>query len=977
MEPSTFLAHVLPSTGHWFTTFVFPDGKVWQKSVPAGNNDELLSLTQWGMGRSADVYFGVAAYSEDTDGVVYRRAHLAKLHRCLRVDVDCGAGKSYATQRDGLTALLAGNDTIGLPRPTIVNSGYGVHVYWPFDADLPITQWLRLSSRLAGAFAKVGVHLDTTVTQDAARILRLPGTLNHKHGTTAPVRVLVQGVPSSPVVLARALAPYPDAAHQPSMTRAPGLSDNNALLAGTEHPPYSLRGVLMDCPGFNTMLGTHGAGVPEPLWKAALDVVAASSETPIGKERVALALSSGHHAFEMEEFGRKWTQTLDQGYQPATCAKFKQLGMAQCHTCPHAGRVASPVQLGRPTAAVAQPVAPVPVPVPLSTSGAVKHGALIVTPGESRVSVTDGKLGSLEIRGGIPHVVKKDGENADGKPIWKLLPIGGFPITHIELLADRMGRGSYALVTFDRFEDGPITVELGAAEQTDTKACARALAVANIRMRSEHVNIFRDIVMTDFLAQLQKLRRSGQIASRCGWTDSHEEFVLGTTIYAAGKAPESIRASGTVDAIEPYHVKGDYASWLQGFNVALSGGGERQALLALALGAPLLAFTGVDGVMLNAFSPESGVGKTTLCEAASSIWGDPTALRRDAKDTHNSIFRLAAATGNLPFIIDEFTNVEGKQLSDFVYTLTQGRERHRMTSDAKLQANTNRWCLPLIATSNNSVHDKLLQYRPDADAEAARVFEMRLSPMRVDPAALSLAKVTLNQLRHNYGFIGPKVVELLMSRPSDKWRLAVQNRIAGWDLRMAAGSADRFRSALCAVAELGAELGKILGLAFDVKVVRDTLESQWTAQADMAKEQRVAPDQLVAHYLMQHLRDLTIFGGDTGNAMVYAGGGTQFYGEIRGTSHHGKFTAERVMIPMSRLKEHAKEHNFNWTAAYEAITKGVLQPHVNKLTNLTFMAGQPNSMRSRGVEFTAYVLGQVGAVKLPAPDTGVQRLSTQ
>lgn len=961
MDTEQFLAQVLPSTGYRFLVFIFPDGKVWSKHLPPGT-DEIAGLAQWGVARGADVYFAVGGYEAGPDGQFSRTAERAALHRSLRVDVDCGDGKPYPDKHSGLGALLGASDSLRLPRPTLVDSGYGLHAYWPFDTDLPLAHWLRLSRRLQGALTQAGLQVDTTTTCDAARILRLPGTVNFKRGAQAPVRLLALGAPTGPLGLTAALAPYPDAAA--SAPRIPVTGVNAALIAGADYPPYALRGVLTDCPGFAAMLSSHGATAREPLWKATLDMVAASSEAPDVKERVARALSDGHPGFTEEDFSRKWAQAQAQQYQPATCSKLSQLGMPQCNGCPHAGKIASPVVLGRPRAAVA----PTPLPVP-ELAGALQYGGMVVTPGESAVRIVDGKIGTIEVRGGIPHVMRKDGEDGQGNVIWRAIPIGAFPVRRLELLADRTGRGTFVMLTFDRFADGPITVELGPTEQTETKACARALAAANIRMRGEHVNIFRDTIMVEFLSHLQRIRRSGQIASRCGWTAEFKEFVLGTWIYSDGRDPEPVRAAGVVEAIEPYKIAGDPALWRQAFDLTLTGGGERQAVLALALAAPLLAFSGIDGVMLNAFSPESGIGKSTLCEAALSLWGNPGELRRDAKDTVNATFKLAAATGNLPYVVDEFTNIEGRALSDFVYTLTQGRERHRLGADARLQANPNRWCLPVIVTANNSVHDKLMQYKPDVAAETARVFDMRLGPLDLTPAQLSAAKAVLVHLRHNYGFFGPQLAQLFVSKPASAWRALVQRRIAEWDTRMNAGSSDRFRSALCAIAQIGSELGKILGLAFDPAAVVEALQQHWMRQDKFMEDNVVKTDDILQDYLIHHLAEFNVYGGDRGDRLLRENG-RQLYGEIRSVSEKGRNRVVSVFIPTSQLRKHAAERNFNWAAISESISTGSLSAHVLSRGQMYAGHGTVLQCRCTGIKFGPSVLGAMG-FEVVAADGGI------
>ncbi len=90
----------------------------------------------------------------------------------------------------------------GLPTPTlVVDSGGGRHVWWILTepiTDSTIAQDVRMSVRnvLHRNTSQLGVHVDLGVTTDAARILRVPGSTNHKRPEDPrPVRILSEGAP--------------------------------------------------------------------------------------------------------------------------------------------------------------------------------------------------------------------------------------------------------------------------------------------------------------------------------------------------------------------------------------------------------------------------------------------------------------------------------------------------------------------------------------------------------------------------------------------------------------------------------------------------------------------------------------------------------------------------------------------------------------------------------------------------------------
>ncbi len=117
------------------------------------------------LGQRTDVYVGVAPRRE-------RRGGRDAIERAHVLWADCDSPEAIDA--------LGGFD----PAPAIVvHSGSGRHAYWPLHEPLSPTHVERANRRLAHALGA-----DSRAT-DAARILRPPGTFNHKRGEPQPVRV--------------------------------------------------------------------------------------------------------------------------------------------------------------------------------------------------------------------------------------------------------------------------------------------------------------------------------------------------------------------------------------------------------------------------------------------------------------------------------------------------------------------------------------------------------------------------------------------------------------------------------------------------------------------------------------------------------------------------------------------------------------------------------------------------------------------
>ena len=101
--------------------------------------------------RRADIsgfsaYHACATFKDGTS----REARNAKSLKALFLDLDCGEDKArrrqgYATKVHALNALKAFCGSVGLPRPILVDSGGGIHAYWPFKAAIPAADWKNVA----------------------------------------------------------------------------------------------------------------------------------------------------------------------------------------------------------------------------------------------------------------------------------------------------------------------------------------------------------------------------------------------------------------------------------------------------------------------------------------------------------------------------------------------------------------------------------------------------------------------------------------------------------------------------------------------------------------------------------------------------------------------------------------------------------------------------------------------------------------
>ena len=243
------------------------------------------------------------------------------------------------------------------------------------------------------------------------------------------------------------------------------------------------------------------------------------------------------------------------------------------------------------------------------------------------------------------------------------------------------------------------------------------------------------------------------------------------------------------------HTEGTLEKWQEVFNMYNEPGMEAHAFAALtAFGAPLLKFTGQSGAAINLINPTSGTGKTTALRMANSVYGNPRELCSTKDDTNNARILKLGTHNNLPFCVDEITNMDAMAFSDLIYAMSSGKGKDRMeASGNKLRANHTKWQTISLCSSNASFYEKLASAKMKPDGEMMRMIEYNIDAN--DVFDVETAKKMFDfQLQENYGHAGIIYAEWLVRNKEEavKELLAIQAKI---DSEMKLTQRERFWSA--------------------------------------------------------------------------------------------------------------------------------------------------------------------------------------
>ncbi len=808
-----FLKSVLPTQGVYCTVGI-RSGAVKQSFQHTIDDVEAVGSGMDSQG--VDAYFALATFEDDSGRKVDNAAFL----RSFFLDLDCGTGKPYADQAAAAQALSIFIAETKLPSPTLVNSGGGLHVYWPLTEDVAASEWVRHAKSLKRLCAQKKLFADPAVTADAARILRIPGTHNFKNETPRPVQIIALG---TPVSLAEFIEPLPAPAMDLSAAKQFGMDETSKDVGGGDYPKCSYKRIAIrsakgnGCAQMKHAL-EHAATLEEPLWRAALSIAVRCEDGPVAIHRI----SRDHPDYDPSATEAKAAETKG----PYTCEWYRDNNPSLCEGCEH--KISTPILLGKFVEA-----APVE-----------DDQYIIETPEDESAPALTTSIPAYPFpyfRGAAGGVYKKertpDGEEKDVE----IYPYDLY-LTERFFDSDQYGNGEGEMVGLNLHmkQDGirrfyaPVTTLF-------TKDKMRDLLIKNgVVAYGKHL----DAIMAYFASTLRKLQSqyaANKTRSQMGWTPDGLGFVVGELEYTAVGTKLAPPSSGTRELAESFKPTGTLEEWSKIANFYDRPGLEPHALaLFFGFGSPLLKFIGpkqnVKGALIHLKHNGSGSGKSTAQMVVNSIFGHPDTLLLKQDDTYASKMHLLGMMNSIAFTVDEITNEKPEVLSDYAYGFTSGRGKHRMESQSnKLRVNNTTWCNFTLSSGNASVVDALQNLKSTADGELRRVLEIAFH--KYTGATKAEIDEVFGKLNSNYGVAGPVYIQYIIDNHDHVMKLLADMQ-AKVDKALSLDQTDRFYSCLLTCAFVGALIATKLGLInidmsriyqYALGVVRETIAANMSS----------------------------------------------------------------------------------------------------------------------------------------------------
>lgn len=738
MNTLEFLKAILPEEGiHYLALFKegykFPAHKAY-------TDLETMAYAIDGMAKSTQVsvYHACATYQkaviEIEDGEKTKRKYRIPENwdraKAFWVDIDCGQdkfdkGQGYLTKKDAVVAAYKFAGTIGWPKPMIVDSGNGIHLYWPLTKDINSNAWRKVANVLKATLAHEGVIADPTRTADFASILRPVGSVNRKNGNAKPVTVKNEVVLSDPKELATKLNEYAVANGvkliKESSAKVKVMSDLNSDLTAHLHqyPEVPVNADLMadKCAQVKAMAETRGDVGYEP-WRGVIGLLThCENGRAIAEEWSAERESTGHTNLDWDVRYDSWESG------PTTCEFFQGCNPSGCEGCPMKGKIKTPLVLGRV------------MPEPEDTTEEV-----VTETGETAEAEIPALPAGYQWDGALMSRLLPDREG-----VLQALPFCEnlfYPTTRIRGEDGTFRYGIRFHLPDKRVRDFDITGESVASPTDLLRALARyELTKSNHKDAGNHMAAY-------LLDQLQSLKRrvtEVNTLTAFGWRDNHKTFLMGETLYSADGTEQKVLVGGNAkvkaDTFVPNN--GSLEGYAESLNFMYNRPGAVHWQYTICAGwGSLLSHYCEDlykGVLMALQGGDTARGKTTVCHAALAAFGRPDKLTLNSKEgfTPAALWATLGVYSNIPVLVDELTNVDPQVMSDIAYGVSNGKERERMTSKSGtvVFAKASEWRLNVYVTGNKDFHGLLSLNQANAQAEAVRVIQIAVD--RYQPLVLA------------------------------------------------------------------------------------------------------------------------------------------------------------------------------------------------------------------------------------------------
>ena len=789
MNTQEFLERILPRQGVYFAVYKQGPSSRWEHR-PFSNVQELATAVQQLNKNCYAVYHACSSFkqakiiSADGKKTQYRTVDNCAFARSFWLDLDVGDskakdGKGYTSQKEACQALAGFCKKYKLPAPMLVSSGYGVHVYFVMDKDIPSEEWCATAAKLKALLYKEKVWADPSRTADSASILRPVGTDNKKHKTPAAVRVLFSQ--QRPIAYDAFKAIIDEATKDLAVQRQ-GKRKN--LPEFTEEPADPSVKKLWDssfvkdltikadadmccegCEQMRHMRDTKGDVNYKTLCNVVNVLRFCKDGYRLAHEWTANRLQN--HDQGPEAINRLW-DTLGADYATG-CDKFEQDNPEPCLRCPNRGKIYNPTNLGNPTDAQLVE-AEIHESKPEAVSESFTEGFGTATASEEEVEGIPGYYWGGDDVGMVRIVEGKKNSPATSRVFCKR----NFKV--VDRTIDEFGREAFVFTAKDLNTGQWKSFTLAGAQCAPGKLIENLFAYGVAPASGLDAEADMKAYVKDQIANIQRRVSATTVVSHFGWQNDGS-FVIGPRMYCKGQKTPSIvlldDATSRIKRLFPAP-RGAVKSYAKAINEVYNQAGMEpfQYAICSVWGSVLVHLCNSEykGIPIALTGTESGMGKTTAARAAFYAFGDSDAMMTSGFEgaTQNALTKRLALLQNLPIFLDEMTDGSDTEYSRLLYQLANGSERDRLNRDAS-NKDKECWRSQSFITGNTSITELLSAKNANRSAQQMRIFEISIDEFTKTIPKLDTAFVParLTRMGENMGIAGETFIQYLVGHVAE------------------------------------------------------------------------------------------------------------------------------------------------------------------------------------------------------------------
>lgn len=802
---------------------------------------------------------GTNEYSEHV-----RVAENIKEFKCFFSDIDVNEEKpdrDYSSWQAAVLDLKNFCKTYKFPKPIIIKSGKGLHVYWPLKYAISRDDWELIAKKFKAVLLAATIKIDKNRQSDCASILRVPNTLNRKHDKSVEIFMDADEIANDAFIesvdrLAKQfqikIAPPKKQVlsldipgERPDMTGLP----NNVI---SEYPDSDFNKLLRHCPQMQDALVTGCED--EPLWKSLLGVCAFTTDP----EGSAVAISENHPEYNKSAMLEKLYNRS--GLTGAThCKTINMDHPGICENCEHFGVISSPIVLGYEHTVLR-------AKTPVSTSS---DDDGFNDDDDDGFNDDKGKsiFGIDFIKENMPEgffitenggIARESTDKDKGKLPILISKEVFYPV---KVILDEKSKtlSTSWIVESSTIESKEFDVpNKTLATPQELYGLMASKGIVAISSKRKHLDDYMNL----YVQKLQRLAKPEVLLSRQGWRDDNKAFAVQNKVF---------RSDGTVQTFQEYGdlltripglgENGNIDAWIDAIQFYNIDGHEAHRLcLYAAFGSVLYHMSGHRGVMVY-LSGKSGCGKSTVQKAINSMWGHPNDMLVNGTEsgmTQNAMYGILSAYNNLPLCLDEVSNLDPRTFCSLALCISQGTGKRRSTRNGELSSVIENWANIVFSSSNSDAYLTTASQKGDSTAQSMRIFQLQMQLAKTRSKAEADIFLTRHLVNH-YGLAGPRFIAHVVTQ-YDALKEKILKAVARIDEKLHAQPAERFWVALIAAAAVAGTQARKIGLLPDFPIEKDIdwAMSQMYRARDNVTDITTTNEELVSLFLDTHIDEMLI-----------------------------------------------------------------------------------------------------------------------